>query len=429
MSVELPPSYARVPYLRDLASPGIECDQSLSEAIRRALRSRMWNDAEVLYELAVVGSRSAASLDLIARSRRAAEQHTGLFRNVSRVFDPERREKPHPIEYHDPAPFARQSLRRIVERCKSSRRLLGCLNASAFIDAMIRDARQHDVKYFRRGFASDFLSVIHGYDERMKLQDAPELLAALHDLQHLLPHPDDLEFVLAVDSAGHLRVRVGVPLADCVQGSTPGQLLPVRAIEALGAIGAIERSEIRELEDLVNKASVGEEELQAFFEAHPHFFRRWDHRAVHPQVYLTREEDGDGPLIPDFILTNNEAQEAFVVDLKLPRERLIVRKRNRERFSAAIVEAKAQLLTYRDWFEDRYNRERIKDAVGMDVYRPQLSVIVGRSSEFRDGIDRAKLRSTEPDIEVVTYDDILAAARQRQVVLEHGYLPADWRAD
>ncbi|OFW08577.1 MAG: hypothetical protein A3H96_12180 [Acidobacteria bacterium RIFCSPLOWO2_02_FULL_67_36] len=54
----------------------------------------------------------------------------------------------------------------------------------------------------------------------------------------------------------------------------------------------------------------------------------------------------------------------------------------------------------------------------MKIYRPRLMVVVGRSGEFADEIDRQRLRSRHPDIEVVTYDDILRHAQQRMVSIE-----------
>ena len=81
-----------------------------------------------------------------------------------------------------------------------------------------------------------------------------------------------------------------------------------------GKIGLFTQEEIEELEDLIN-LNANEGSFQKFFEAHPHFFRRWDYRSVHPQVYLTREKDY--PLVPDFIITDNELQKATILDLQV----------------------------------------------------------------------------------------------------------------
>ena len=63
------------------------------------------------------------------------------------------------------------------------------------------------------------------------------------------------------------------------------------------------------------------------------------------------------------------------------------------------------------------HRRQLKGALGMEVYEPHLAVIIGRSSEFRDDLDRQQLAANYSDIEVVTYDDIVDFAKQRRVLL------------
>ena len=81
------------------------------------------------------------------------------------------------------------------------------------------------------------------------------------------------------------------------------------------------------------------------------------------------------------------------------------------------MEARSQLLEYRDWFEEKANRERLMAKVKMEIFRPRLAVVVGSSAHFKSAIDRQKLASTTPDIEVVTYDDIVAYAKRRLAVI------------
>ncbi len=119
--------------------------------------------------------------------------------------------------------------------------------------------------------------------------------------------------------------------------------------------GFLKPFEILELEDLINDPRVREEELQRFFESHPQLFRIWDYRDILPHVFLTRE--ADGPFIPDFLLVDPDLQKAMILDLKLPQGKIVRDQRNRRRFSTALTEARAQLLEYRDWFEERTNVE------------------------------------------------------------------------
>lgn len=126
---------------------------------------------------------------------------------------------------------------------------------------------------------------------------------------------------------------------------------------------------------------------------------------MHSHPYLCHRHSRD--LVHDFILTNRELSKAAIVELKLPSPRLIRRQTNRERFASAVIEARAQLLRYRDWFRIPENRRSLMSNVGFEIYEPRLAVIVGRSSEFQDEFDRQRLAADNPDIEVVTYDDLL----------------------
>ncbi len=227
---------------------------------------------------------------------------------------------------------------------------------------------------------------------------------------------DDFQLLLSIES-GRIVLRPYTVLGDFVVRQSDRLVTPNRALlsDLKGLLGAFEPDEVDELENLLNDPSAGELQFQRFFEHHPHFFRRWDHREVHPHVVLQRET---GNLIPDFLLTDREAQKAAIVELKLPTT-IVRRQQNRDRFATSVIEARAQLLRYRDWFEDPGNRQRLLPQLGMEVFRPRLAVIIGRSSDFVDAIDRQRLASDNPDIEVVTYDEILTYAKRRRVLLEN----------
>jgi len=175
-------------------------------------------------------------------------------------------------------------------------------------------------------------------------------------------------------------------------------------------------SEILELEDLINHPRIQELELQRFLEQHPKFFRIWEHRSVYAQTYLTREDEGH--LIPDFVLVDPELQKSMILDLKLPSRQVIVGTKDRRRISAAVLEAKAQLLRYRDWFDDRHNRARVKEQFGMEIYRPRIGVIIGRRTEFTSEFERQQIAADNQDIELVTYDDVLDFARRRIMIIQ-----------
>jgi hypothetical protein len=183
-----------------------------------------------------------------------------------------------------------------------------------------------------------------------------------------------------------------------------------------GQFAAVTANELLELEDLINNPRVRENDLQKFFEHHLGFFRMWDFREVFPQICLTREEDG--PLIPDFLLVDRELQRSMIVDLKLPTARAVIAKKNRERFASTIEDARAQLLEYRDWFEEAANRKKLQERYGLEILRPRLGMVIGSSATFPNTFPIQRVRSRYPDVEIATYDDVAKSAERRLAIIK-----------
>lgn len=246
------------------------------------------------------------------------------------------------------------------------------------------------------------------------LQDMPQSRRVIEALGQVPPEPDDFQYVLCIEK-GEIAFRATSLLADFPMSVSDGSIIGNRGLltHLKERFGVFTPDEIAELEEMIRNPKSIERDFQKFFESHQHFFRRWDYREVYPQVYLSRHEQGS--LVPDFILTNPEIQQATIVELKLPKPKLIRRQQNRVRFADAVMEARSQLLEYRDWFEEKGNREKLVGKVSMEIFRPRLAVVIGRSADFKCAIDRQKLAARTSDIDVVTYDDIVACARRRMV--------------
>lgn len=243
----------------------------------------------------------------------------------------------------------------------------------------------------------------------------PSLVALKEILTSATTTVEDYQHALLLEN-GKIKFRVMSIVGDYVADDPTG----LRSIRALLAhhnrtFGSFTRDQISELNELINADNTRENDFQEYFDRNPHFFRLWDYREVHPHVFLNRKDDG--PLVPDFILTDAELQRAMIVELKLPSAKIVRRKHNRDRFSDAIMDARAQLVKYRDHFEEIGNSDQIRSRLGMSIYRPRLGVIVGRSAEFVNEVDRQRLASGANDIEVVTYDDMLRFAKRRLVQL------------
>lgn len=254
-----------------------------------------------------------------------------------------------------------------------------------------------------------------GYNAWTNLKEAPEVTRILEALGGRDPIQDH-QYLLTVENTRLVFRTVSVldPYIMEVKDETVTRLGLLTHFN--DAYAGFLPSEILELEDLINHPKVKESELQKFLEAHPKIFRMWDYRDVYAQVYLTHEDDGD--LIPDFILVDPEIQKSMILDLKLPSKQVVVGTKNRRRISAPVEEAKSQLLRYKDWFEDRYNRGKLKQQFGMEIYRPHIGVVIGRRSDFENEFERQQIASDNPQMEIVTYDDFLEYAKRRILLIK-----------
>jgi hypothetical protein len=104
---------------------------------------------------------------------------------------------------------------------------------------------------------------------------------------------------------------------------------------------------------------------------------------------------------------------ADVIDLKLPTEPVFVGPADRPRLSAAVAEAAAQLRHYASWFDDRKIASRVEEKYGFRCHKPKQVVVIGRDPRKFTEAQQLAARSSYPDLEIVTYDRLLAAAKDR----------------
>ncbi|WP_346428947.1 Shedu anti-phage system protein SduA domain-containing protein [Streptomyces sp. WAC 01529] len=208
---------------------------------------------------------------------------------------------------------------------------------------------------------------------------------------------------------GKLRLVSVLPDGRIRISGTPGQLhsfLHVASMES-----SAWRSLVQELEDLINSMHTKERDLQSFFERNPEFLCGDTYEEARPHVVLKR--DNDGPLIPDFALKpNNSNALCDLLELKLPKTKLLRVSKNRVRVSSAIMEASAQLREYQAYFEDCDKRAAVENSYGLRFFRPRMMVLIGKRSGYR-AIDLRNAESDLPNLSIVTYDDVLERARSR----------------
>ena len=390
------------PIIPTLRAYGIEVDQRLRDALA-LFGNEQIDDGGVFHALYRLNTIITRYFNI------SQEAVAGLTFGLPAEHKPISPEKVH-------LAFGDEITTQILNSAISNLQSKDTLGTRDFLRALMTYAFEKGDDYATRPFTVDLLTQSYFDDLGKPLSQSSELIRLLEALNRSIIGDEDYQFILTLNQ-NQVAFRIVSVLDDYIQQNNSGLLLPQRAmlVHFQNQFGSFTWDEIKELEDLLNSPMARESDFQRFFESHSHFLRKWDHREIYPQVTLARPE---GPLIPDFILTDRELQRAAIVDLKLPNPKLIRRQRNRDRFASAIMEARTQLLRYRDWFRERENRTSLKQRLGMEIYEPHMVVIIGRSSEFKDEFDRQLLIADNPDIEVVTYDDILTFAKRRSLIIQ-----------
>lgn len=169
---------------------------------------------------------------------------------------------------------------------------------------------------------------------------------------------------------------------------------------------------IEELEALINYKGAKEADFQDFFERFPDFILNDDYKNAHPRIMLEREDEG--PLIPDFLLEPHEQNSiSDILDIKLPSSKIYVLKKNRYRYSSAVYEAVAQMREYHLFFDNRKNRDLVKEKYGLFSYKPKMILIIGRKTGL-DPVNARKIETDLPQLSLKTYDDILEKAIRKR---------------
>ncbi|MCP4602344.1 MAG: DUF4263 domain-containing protein [Proteobacteria bacterium] len=168
-------------------------------------------------------------------------------------------------------------------------------------------------------------------------------------------------------------------------------------------------ADILNLERVINQPCVYERDVESVLRANPLFLRSLNYSEIYPQVILPRENASD--LRPDIIAKPVNSEWCDIIDLKLPTTRIMVGRDNRKSLAAAITEAVAQLREYRAYFDESRVARIVEQRYGFKCYQPKMVVIVGRDATMYDDAQTRRALTAYPDLEIVTYDMLLQAAR------------------
>jgi hypothetical protein len=170
------------------------------------------------------------------------------------------------------------------------------------------------------------------------------------------------------------------------------------------------KKDIRELENLLNSRGVKEHEIEALLRRNPLFLRGLNYRKVYPQVILPM--GADNSLRPDAIAEPVDSEWCHIIDYKLPSQKVLVGRDNRLSLASGIIEVASQLREYSAYFDQRCIAREVETKYGFKCYKPKLVAIVGRDPQDLEPEQVRRAMTAFPDLEVVTYDRLLKAAKR-----------------
>ncbi|MFW2176212.1 MULTISPECIES: Shedu anti-phage system protein SduA domain-containing protein [unclassified Moraxella] len=127
---------------------------------------------------------------------------------------------------------------------------------------------------------------------------------------------------------------------------------------------------------------------------------------IYPQVECEWQSEEKNKVIPDFLIEKNG--RVTILEFKLPtlKGNAIVGINNRETLSSMLNSYISQTRVYKEYFDDPRNREYVNNKIGIDVYKPNRVIIVGRRQDF----DRKHLReivAEHQNLDIITFDDLI----------------------
>lgn len=223
----------------------------------------------------------------------------------------------------------------------------------------------------------------------------------------LIVETEMLRFFTGADG----RIHVAMSLEDGTWGYADGsRMLPSHLVFiAKGRWSEI----LRDFEELINDPKVTEHALQRFLERHPELIKGEEYDLVVPQAALMPVEF-DTEWYLDFVARPVDSNTfSKIIELKKPQIPLVKGTRFKQNpFSSQLYEAIQQLRRYARAVTSPDVRTNFRSQYGVDLYRPDLHLIAGRSWDIALA-DRFRDFMRDEGVHVENWDGALARMRRK----------------
>jgi len=169
---------------------------------------------------------------------------------------------------------------------------------------------------------------------------------------------------------------------------------------------------LTELENLINKADLKEQELQDFFESYPELILDDKYDFPIPQAAIVSEDNIEWRA--DFVLIpKDQLYFSKILELKLPNESISNKDVNGHgRYSAKLHHAISQLKDYYEAFNNDKTKAKFKEKYNTELFKPDLQLLFGRKETIIDERDFLELQRRQ-NVEIMDWDTLLGQLKRK----------------
>lgn len=233
-------------------------------------------------------------------------------------------------------------------------------------------------------------------------------------LRHMHRHSMLIEYVMACRGDDVVCMPYHSKAIHEVEFPQKADVLVARPGVIAQTTASVMSHELTEFQRLINSTDTRERHIQQFLESHPSFLRGLNYKNIYPQLVLQRDDDTS--LIPDFLLEPFDDAWCDILDVKLPRQKIIVGRKDRATLASGIHEVVAQLREYAAYFEQEKYQRYVREKYGLKVYRPRLIALVGRDMWQMTNPEVRRAMTSYENVQVLTFDMLLQHSRNRMLI-------------
>jgi hypothetical protein len=163
-------------------------------------------------------------------------------------------------------------------------------------------------------------------------------------------------------------------------------------------------------EQILDNKGVNEQTASKFFESFPKFLSCGGYSQLSKEVFLYRG-DGHPVFRIDFVRRQIGRNLWDIVELKSPKEPVLVKNGLHWKLSSKLEAAAHQSLDYREFINEYNNRVETEKRTGVKIFNPKILLIGGRRSENMDEEELRKISFRYNNIDIFSYEDLYDFAK------------------